>query len=123
MLGAKIVELFSISTVTCSRAAGGKETETARRCTLALGGWKCYQNFKIQLQRNSLARGCIIQFEGENEWYGCCSRVNEFTLACLELFHMKPGGVHSRHLPAPNLRHGMLVSAKKKGQQKLLLIL
>ena len=56
----------------------------------------------------------MIQFEGKNEWYGCCSRVNEFTLACLELFHMKPGGVHSRHLPAPHLRHGMLVSATNR---------
>ena len=36
---------------------------------------------------------------------------NEFTLARLELFHMKPGGVHPWHLPAPNLGHGMLVSA------------
>ena len=36
---------------------------------------------------------------------------NEFTLARLELFHMKPGGVHPWHLPAPYFRHGMFVSA------------
>ena len=36
---------------------------------------------------------------------------NEFTLACLELFHMEPGGIHPWHLPAPYFRHGMLVSA------------
>ena len=44
----------------------------------------------------------VMQGEGED---------NEFTLACLELFHMKPGGIHSWHLPAPYFRHGMLVSA------------
>ena len=49
----KVVE-FSISTVTCSRA-GAKETETARRCTLELGGGRVRSmshNCKIQLQRN-----------------------------------------------------------------------
>ena len=64
------------------------------------------QNCKIQLQRNSWQDG----------GYGLGGNMsgmedNEFTLACLELFHMKPGGIHSWHLPAPYFRHGMLVSA------------
>ena len=36
---------------------------------------------------------------------------DDLTLASLELFHMKPSGIHPWHLPAPNLGHGMLVSA------------
>lgn len=52
---------FSISTVTCSRA-GAKETETARRCTLALGGWKREGNV-TELQ-NSTSK------EGNNGGYG-----------------------------------------------------
>ena len=64
------------------------------------------QNCKIQLQRNRRqdgGHGLAGNMSGMED--------NEFTLACLELFHMKPGGIHSWHLPAPYFRHGMLVSA------------
>ena len=53
---------FSISTVTCSRA-GAKETETARRCTLALGGWKREGNV-TELQDSTSKEGNMVDTEG-----------------------------------------------------------
>lgn len=99
---------FSISTVTCSRA-GAKETETARRCTLALGGWKREGNV-TELQDSTSKEGNMVDTEGGKSEFRV-KEDNEFTLASLELFHMKPGWVHSWHLPASHFRHGMLVSA------------